>query len=79
MQTASTGDPHSQDQWLARVEAGELDMLILFLRCGSWSRANYANDDGPKPVRSRRYPWGIPHLRLRQQKCTENRNEFIHF
>ena len=59
-------DRHSQDQWLARVEAGEFDMLVLSPPCGSWSRANYANDDGPKPVRSRRYPWGIPHLRLRQ-------------
>ena len=72
-------DRHSQDQWLALVESGEFDMLILSPPCGGWSRANYANDDGPKPVRSRRYPWGIPHLRLRQQKRAEDGNEFIHF
>ena len=41
----------SQAKWLARVEDGEFDIVALSPPCGSRSRANWANDDRPKPCR----------------------------
>ena len=53
----------SQDDWLRRVESGEFFMIILSPPCGTWSRANYAGGKGPKPCRSKRYPWGFPYAK----------------
>ena len=33
-------DRTGQEAWLARLEAGEFDVIILSPPCGSWSRAN---------------------------------------
>ena len=52
-------DRESQDQWLARLEDGDFDVIMLSPPCGSWSRSNWATDDGPKPCRDRKNPWGI--------------------
>ena len=30
--------------------------------CGTWSRALWANDHGPRPLRSSVHPWGFPWL-----------------
>ena len=46
-------DREKQDQWLARLEDGDFDCIVLSPPCGTWSRANWANDDGPKPCRNR--------------------------
>lgn len=46
--------------------------------CGTWSRANWANDDGPKPCRNRRHPWGIPHQKVVAQRRADSGNAFIH-
>ena len=54
-------DGPSQDRWLARLEDGEFDCIMLSPPCGTWSRANWVNNDGPKPRRNRKYPWGIPY------------------
>ena len=72
-------DKESQDNWIARLEDGDFDCILLSPPCGSWSRANWANDDGPKPCRNRQWPWGIPHQRRGQQQRAESGNEFIHF
>ena len=48
----------TQDQWLARLEDGDFDCIMLSPPCGTWSRANWANDDGPQPCRNRAHPWG---------------------
>ena len=61
-------DKQSQEAWLARVEQGEFVFIILSPPCGSWSRSNWANDDGPQPCRDRKHPWGLPNLRAGQQK-----------
>ena len=72
-------DPSSQDDWMSRVEAGEFDVCIYSPPCGSWSRANWANDDGPQPCRNRAHPWGIPHQRAKQKERADNGNRFVHF
>ena len=72
-------DRVAQDAWLARLEAGEFDAIILSPPCGSWSRANWANEDGPAPCRSRKHPWGFPNLLGAQRRRAESGNEFVHF
>ena len=72
-------DKETQEAWLHRLEDGDFDCIMLSPPCGTWSRANWANDDGPKPCRNRRHPWGIPHQRPNAQRRAETGNEFIHF
>ena len=72
-------DPSAQDTWMGRVEAGEFDCCIYSPPCGTWSRANWANDDGPQPCRNRAHPWGIPHQRAKQKARADNGNRFVHF
>ena len=67
-------DRASQDAWLARIEDGDFDCNMLSPPCGSWSRANWANNDGPKPCRDRKHPWGIPHLRANAQRRAKTGN-----
>jgi hypothetical protein len=72
-------DRESQEAILAEIGAGDFDIVILSPPCGSWSRANYSEKPGPKPVRSRAHPWGLPGLKFGQLRRMENGNEFIHF
>ena len=72
-------DKETQESWLGRLEAGEFDCVLLSPPCGTWSRANWANGDGPKPCRNRRHPWGIPYARAGAQRRAASGNEFIHF
>ena len=72
-------DKATQEEWLSKLRGGEFDIAIFSPPCGSWSRANWANGDGPKPCGSRRYPWGIAHLRQNAQRRAQMGNEFIHF
>ena len=51
-------DKNSQDLWISSLEDGDFDVIILSPPCGTWSRANWANNDGPKPCRNRQHPWG---------------------
>ena len=68
-----------QEKWLTRAESGEFDMVIHSPPCGSWSRANYANDLKPQPCRSREHPWGFPNNSPGQRKRAEKGNVFVHF
>ena len=72
-------DPTSQDAWMTRVESVEFDCCVYSPPCGTWSRANWANDDGPQPCRNRPHPWGIPHQRKNQKERADNGNRFVHF
>ena len=72
-------DRDTQDEWIARVEAGEFDVVINSPPCGTWSRANWANLDGPAPCRNRQNPWGFPNNEAHQRRRAEAGNEFIHF
>ena len=78
-------DKSKQDAFLQQVEAGEYHINILSPPCCTWSRANWANDTGPKPCRARAHPWGYPadHYefkhRAKQLRRAEDGNEFIHF
>ena len=69
----------SQDAWIKRVEDGEFDVLIHSPPCGSWSRANWANNLKPQPCRDRQNPWGFPTQAPGQRRRAEKGNVFVHF
>ena len=51
---------------LKDLERGEYDAQILSPPCNEFSRAKWANNQGPQPTRSRQYQRGYPWLRGRQ-------------
>ena len=71
-------DKNTLNSWITRIEDGEFDIVILSPPCGSWSRANYADDKPPQPCRSREFPWGLPNNNAAQRKRAENGNAFVH-
>ena len=72
-------DKESQELWLARIAQGDFDFVILSPPCGSWSRANWADDKWPQPCRDRTNPWGLPRNSRAQKRRATQGNEFIHF
>ena len=72
-------DKGAQDEFLQRIEEGDFDCVILSPPCGTWSRANFANDRGPQPCRHRMHPWGLPNQQPKQARRAELGNEFVHF
>ena len=63
----------------ARIIEGDFDLIMLSLPCATWSRANYAGGSGPKPCRSKDYPWGFPNSLRPMRERAEKGNDFIHF
>ena len=72
-------DKESQENFLNRIADGEFDFIMYSPPCGTWSRANWANGDGPKPCRDFKHPWGLPNQRPAQRRRAHTGNEFIHF
>ena len=58
----------AQDNYIAEVEEGFFDVQILSPPCGTWSRANWADDKPPQPCRDRAHPWGLPNQLQHQQR-----------
>ena len=52
--------PGVQKRWLQRISAGEFFAVIVTPPCSTFSRAVWANDQGPFPVRSAVHPRGFP-------------------
>ena len=55
-------DEESQQELLNRIKNGYYAAVILSPPCASWSRAPWANNWGPRPLRTALYPWGMPWL-----------------
>ena len=70
-------DKEMQAQWIARIESGEFDFAVFTPPCGTWSRANWANNTGPSPCRDRQHPWGLPGQLAPHRRRAEAGNEFI--
>jgi hypothetical protein len=47
---------------MSSLAAKEWDALIITPPCNTWSRLPWSDSPGPKPLRSRRHPWGFPWL-----------------
>ena len=56
--------PKVQRKWLQRIDRGEFHALVSSPPCSTFSRAPWANDRGPFPLRSRAhlrgFPWNAP-------------------
>ena len=52
--------PRVRKKWLKAIREGQYFALILTPPCSTFSRAVWANDQGPYPVRSHRFPRGFP-------------------
>mgnify|MGYP003333509867 CR=1 FL=1 len=72
-------DKEAQESYIQQIEEGQIDMQILSPPCGTWSRANWANDLNPRPCRDKDHPWGFPNQKRQQQRRAETGNEFVHF
>ena len=82
-------DEEIQEDFLSEIANGEFDMVILSPPCGTWSRLNWANDDGPAPCRDRFEPWGFTSNQGKrfkrnvdtagQRRRAEDGNTFVHF
>ena len=67
----------NQQRILAAIRDGSYAAVLMSPPCGTWSRAPWANQFGPRPLRSAAHPWGFPWLEgFRQQKVAES-NCFI--
>ena len=51
--------PRVRKKWLKAIREGQYFALILTPPCSTFSRAVWANDQGPYPVRSHRFPRGF--------------------
>ena len=64
---------------LARIQSGEFLAVVMSPPCGTWSRAPWANQFGPRPLRSFGEPWGFPWLEGARLKKVASSNIFIRF
>ncbi len=68
-----------QQRLIDRIAEGQCAAILMSPPCGTWSRAPWANADGPRPLRSCLEPWGFPWLEgPRQQKVLDS-NSMIGF
>ena len=66
LQISEEHDMSDEDRWqelITKIRNGEFDIIIMSPPCSTWSRAVWANRLGPKPVRSREFPFGFPWLK----------------
>ena len=55
--------PAVQARWLQLLSKGFFDALVVIPPCSTFSRACWANEEGPFPLRSSAYPRGFPWLK----------------
>ena len=63
--------PAVQKQWLGRITKGEFYAVVATPPCSTYSRAPWANEAGPRPLRSHRRPRGLPWNTKAQQQKTD--------
>ena len=64
---------------LAKIAAGEYDMVAASPPCETYSRATFANRMGPRPSRSKAHPWGLPWLRHGALAKAKAANKLVKF
>ena len=62
---------------IQRIKAREFIVVITTPPCNTHSRARYANANGPRPLRSKQWPWGFPWLEGQNLLDCELGNRFI--
>ena len=61
-----------------QVEQGKFDMVMASPPCGTFSRAR-KRDSGPPPLRSEKYPRGLPWLNGKAAASVAQANGFVEF
>jgi hypothetical protein len=72
-------DPDLRSGFLDDIARGVYDLVIASPPCNTWSRAVWANNRGPHPIRSDRYPLGFPWLEKRDRAKVEDGNILAFF
>lgn len=64
---ADCTQPEVQKKWLQFIDSGAVDALVITPPCSTFSRATWANEEGPFPLRSseclRGFTWNSPQRR----------------
>ena len=55
-------DPDLRQGYLEDISKGVYDFVIASPPCNTWSRACWANSQGPRPLRPKTHPLGFPWL-----------------
>ena len=73
-------DEDQARRFLQEIQAGRWDFVIVTPPCNTFSRARCSTrTPGPKPVRSRLYPFGFPWLSSKLLNLVQNGNQFVKF
>lgn len=67
------------DPIIASIKTRQWDAVILTPPCNTFSRSrhNWKNSPGPRPVRSRDYPFGFPWLAPKNRRICDQGNLFV--
>ena len=68
-----------RQELLAEIRNGNFDLVVAIPPGSTFSRATSANALGPKPVRSRLYPRGLPWLKGKQLDRVKAANNMVDF
>ena len=60
-----------------RKELGGIDAMLMFPRMPTWSRLLALNRSGPRPLRSRDFPWGFPGLPEKSAARVDHENTLL--
>ena len=55
-------DVEAREKILAKIRAGQYDLVLVAPPCNTFSRAVFREGPGPKPIRSKQWPRGFPWL-----------------
>ena len=68
-----------QAEILTKVTAGKYDLMLLSPPCDTFTRVKFANNLGPRPVRSLDYPHGFEYLNARELRAVELADILVDF
>ena len=77
---AGTNDVLDKQVWrgyVDKIRNGLFQALVMTPPCNTHSRARYANLRGPRPLRSKQWPWGFPWLEGRNLASCELGNSLV--
>ena len=73
------GLPELRARCVQEVEEGRWDAVVATPPCSSFSRALFADDEEPHPVRSKQWPLGFPWLRAHDRQKADKATELAFF
>ncbi len=67
----------NQQRILAAILKGDYVAILMSPPCGTWSRALWANQFGPRPLRAASHPWGFPWVEGQRRSKLASSNAMI--